>query len=169
MTVPEGGLKGGGFFGYGPGMYLGDNWTLIEGPFALSVEGEQVFLYCMSSTGDARPLNALSYNGPFQPPGLPVYGFNESALPTNLEPIGAVILPRMSNYIFKSPNHAVSNAQFQTMIQDPTQWTGSNTNRYTLGTTQGSYKTSAGNLIQPTLPLILVGWLGLLRMWWMTN
>jgi hypothetical protein len=101
-----------------------------EGVFSLSTSGEQIFLYCYSASGDINHLSALSYNGPFQEPGLFDYGFNESALPSSLEADGAIILPYEVNYIYDGPQSSDGN-EYKILLKDATNWKGSSA-RYSL-------------------------------------
>jgi hypothetical protein len=101
-----------------------------EGVFSLSTSGEQIFLYCYGATGDINHLSALSYNGPFQEPGLFDYGFNESALPSSLEEDGAIILPHEVNYFYNGPQSSDS-LEYKILLKDPANWKGS-TARFSL-------------------------------------
>jgi len=88
LTTPAGvGIPGGVPFGVGDdtGMYqYGNDWidykvngtktkTIYDGNnndddmyyFDLGDDGDQVFLYCIDSNGNDRPITGLSYNGPF--------------------------------------------------------------------------------------------------------
>jgi len=123
-TTPTAGLPGGTFFGFGPGVPKGTEWKAIDGSFSLTPEGEQVFLYCYSADGFERPLTALSYNGPFQLPGLENYLFNESALPTELlDEEGAIILPTEEHWNYAGPS-GVTPEELREFIKDPSQWKG---------------------------------------------
>jgi hypothetical protein len=67
LTTPPGGIPAGTPVGLGPAdatYYYGKNWTSARGVFALSTEGEQVFLYCLNGQQQPRPIAAISYNGP---------------------------------------------------------------------------------------------------------
>jgi hypothetical protein len=83
LTTPAEGIPQGTNFGYGPNTKYGNDWVPLEGAFSLNPQGEQVILYCFGAT-EIHHLAAISYNGPWQEPGLPSYGFNESALPESL-------------------------------------------------------------------------------------
>ncbi len=67
LTTPPEGIPAGVAIGVGPSdtvyQYAND-WQSAQGTFSLSTEGEQVFLYCLSAYQTARPIAAISYNGP---------------------------------------------------------------------------------------------------------
>ena len=134
FVVPEGGISGGSIIGFGPeleGAIGSNDWIEVRNDFELSTEGEQIFLYCLAASDDPRPLNALSYNGPFQEPGRLTYGFNESALPSNLKDVGHVVLPHMDNYNYAGVTNAEDDV-LRVAIEDPASWVGSNEARYSL-------------------------------------
>jgi hypothetical protein len=67
LTTPPEGIPAGIVIGVGPAADVyqyGRDWQSVQGVFALSTEGEQVFLYCLNSQDMPRPLAAISYNGP---------------------------------------------------------------------------------------------------------
>jgi hypothetical protein len=67
LTTPPEGIPAGTPIGLGPSDLVysyGTNWTSAQGIFALSTEGEQVFLYCLNGQQQPRPIAAISYNGP---------------------------------------------------------------------------------------------------------
>ena len=134
MTAPEGGIPAGEIFGYGNGMPGSEYWVLEEGDFSLSVEGEQVFLFCRSADGSPRPLSALSYNGNFSAPFLPIEQYDNfhSALPDNLVESGSIALPTMSNYVYNGPGTALTNDALRLEIQNPANWEGHDRNRFGL-------------------------------------
>jgi hypothetical protein len=134
LLVPEGGISGGSIIGFGPeldGAIGSNDWVEVRNNFELSTEGEQIFLYCVAASGDPRPLNALSYNGAFQEAGRQNYAFNESALPTSLEPVGTVVLPHKNNYNYNGETGIRDNL-LRLAIQNPDSWVGSDETRYTL-------------------------------------
>jgi hypothetical protein len=113
-----------------------------EGRFSLSTEGEQIFLYCYSASGDINHLAALSYNGPFQEPGLFDYGFNESALPSSLVDDGAIILSHEDNNIYNGPQNQDSD-EYKVLLKDATNWKGSK-DRYGLSPFSGATTVAPG-------------------------
>lgn len=67
LKTPPEGIPAGTTVGVGPNeqTYLfGRDWVTVQGSFSLTPDGEQVFLYCLSSNQQPRPLAAISYNGP---------------------------------------------------------------------------------------------------------
>jgi hypothetical protein len=133
-VVPKDGISGGSIIGFGPeleGAVGSNDWVEVRNNFELSTEGEQIFLYCIAASGDPRPLNALSYNGPFQAPGLQNYAFNESALPASLRDVGSVVLPHQDNYNYAGVTN-VENDVLRASLEDPVNWIGSDKTRYTL-------------------------------------
>ena len=163
--VPSEGIKAGTPFGYGPNVPMGDKWEVVQGVFALSTLGEQIFLYCLDANGSPQPMTALSYNGPFQPSGLSHYLFNESALPKNLETLGRVILPYMHNYYYNGPPKGTT-AETQQWIQDPKYWKGSDTVRFDYGNVAGTSAATSINSLNllvlassaVTFSLFALGW-----------
>lgn len=66
LTTPPEGIPAGSTVGVGPAAdvyQFGHQWTTVQGAFALSTHGDQVFLYCMASNNQPRPIAAISYNG----------------------------------------------------------------------------------------------------------
>jgi hypothetical protein len=66
LTTPPQGIPAGVTVGVGPASdvyQFGDQWNTVQGAFALSQEGDQVFLYCISSDSKPRPIAAISYHG----------------------------------------------------------------------------------------------------------
>jgi hypothetical protein len=128
LTTPATGIAAGSAFGFGPSTTAyrhGQDWTTAQGVFSLSTEGEQVFLFCHSAQKAARPIAAISYNGPFQPAGLPSYGTNESALPDSLSANGTIILPHEDRWEYAGPKVLEVDA-LKAAIQDTdANWQGS--------------------------------------------
>ena len=90
----------------------------------MSEEGEQIFVFCYGNgDNNINFLAAMSYNGPFAEPGRLEYGFNESALPSELED-DALVLPHEDNYIYRGPENA-SPDQLKAFMKDATYWEGS--------------------------------------------
>jgi hypothetical protein len=134
LVVPEGGISGGSVIGFGPqleGAIGSSDWEEVRNNFELSIDGEQIFLYCVDANDDLRHLNALSYNGPFQDPGLQNYGYNESSLPISLRDVGSVVLPHKNNYNYAGVT-SVEDEVLRLAIENPDNWLGSNDARYTL-------------------------------------
>jgi len=135
LTTPaDGGIPAGTTFGYGPnaptGAYLyGTDWTIDQGNFALSnTEGEQVFLFCFSSTNQPRPLAAISYNGNFSSPGRAdsYYGFNRSAVPPELEENNAVIvLPFATRWSYVGPKSLQTDELKAAIVDTQANWASS--------------------------------------------
>jgi hypothetical protein len=66
LTTPSEGIPAGTTIGLGPSdtaYQYGKDWVSAQGVFALSTEGEQVFLYCLNQQQKPRPIAAISYNG----------------------------------------------------------------------------------------------------------
>ena len=172
---PDGGIPAGIAFGVGAnlGVYnYGDEWRdyHVEGTrssttetidnnnsntnetyyFSLGEDGDQVFLYCLDSNRNARPLTGLSYNGPFwtatksptktavyQQQQLPYYGTNHSSAPAYLvddNTNGTLVMPSTStsaavflNWQYTGPMDGLDFYQLQTEIQNTeVNWSGSN-------------------------------------------
>jgi hypothetical protein len=150
FTTPPEGIAAGVAFGMGPdtgGAYqYGSDWMIEYGVFALATEGEQVFLYCLSADQTPRPLTAISYNGPFQPPGLPEYAFNESALPDELSIYNAsIVLPHEHRWYYNGPKF-LETSELKAAIQDTNNWVG----------TSGASR-SANGITTATTSLLLGG------------
>lgn len=67
LTTPPEGIPAATTVGLGPSdtaYQYGKDWQSVQGVFSLSTEGEQVFLYCLNSSSQPRPIAAISYNGP---------------------------------------------------------------------------------------------------------
>ena len=163
----DGGIPAGIAFGVGAdlGVYnYGDEWRdyHMEGTrssttetnetyyFSLGEDGDQVFLYCLDSNRNARPLTGLSYNGPFwtatksptktavyQQQQLPYYGTNHSSAPAYLvddNTNGTLVMPSTStsaavflNWQYTGPMDGLDFYQLQTEIQNTeVNWSGSN-------------------------------------------
>lgn len=123
LTVPPEGFPGGSNFGLGPNIVYGEDWVTLEGVFDLSPLGEQVFLYCIGSQG-VVPLAALSYNGPWQPAGMPNYGMNESALPDRLTNNGTITLNHCDNWEYKGRKSGTPD-QLKAAMTNLNNWKGS--------------------------------------------
>ena len=108
IKVPPQGFFVGKFFGFGPTVPWGDNWTTIpkSSVFDVSSRGDQLFVYCLDNGGDPHFLWGTSFNGPWASPGLNAtdYGNNASALPATLVEHGNVALEHCDNYIWMDPS-----------------------------------------------------------------
>ena len=168
----DGGIPAGIAFGVGAdlGVYhYGDDWRdyHVEGTsrstsetidnnnnnnknetyyFSLGEDGDQVFLYCIDSNRNARPLTGLSYNGPFwtatttsqqQQQQQPYYGTNHSSAPEYLvdeNTNGTLVMPSATaaaavflNWQYTGPMDGLDFYQLQTEIQNTeVNWSGSN-------------------------------------------
>ncbi|KAG7369396.1 hypothetical protein IV203_032139 [Nitzschia inconspicua] len=128
LTTPPEGIPAGITVGLGPAETVyqyGRSWQSVQGVFALSTEGEQVFLYCLDGSNQPRPIAAISYNGPFLPPNLPDYGFNTSAVPQELVDANAtIVLPHEHRWQYIGPKLLEIN-ELKAAIQDTeTNWEG---------------------------------------------
>lgn len=93
--------------GYGNNGEYADQWVAVEGAFALSEEGEQVFLYCFGGNGNIVPLAALSYNGPFDnSTDKTSFAFDESALPERLATNGTIVLEHCDTWEYTGTQSA---------------------------------------------------------------
>ena len=139
MTAPPGGIDAGEIFGYGDKFPGNEYWVLQEGEFSLSVEGEQVFLFCLSADGSPRPLAGISLNGNFSAAFLPIeqYDAFHSALPDSLAQVGSVALEKMPNYVYNGPGTALTNDALRLALQDKDNWQGSENNRFGLEGIEG--------------------------------
>jgi hypothetical protein len=146
------GLAGGSVFGYGEGVPFAKDWQVEDGSFSLSTDGEKLFLYCEAANGEPRPLMALSYNGQYQEPGRPFYGFGESALPQELRDIGAILLPHFNNYVYEGPTQQADDAVLKAAVVNPDTWTGKNDGRFSID--------EAGDAAVPRQGMTL--WVGLM-------
>jgi hypothetical protein len=153
-TVAYDGLAGGTVFGYGEGVPMGDTWEVEDGIFALSTDGEKLFLYCEEASSEPRLLMTLSYTGsPYQDAGLVSYAFGESSLPEELRESGAIVLPHFNNYVYEGPTRA-DNEILRTAVVNPDSWTGKNNGRFRIdNVTDGA----VGVLRQGVVMTLLVG------------
>jgi hypothetical protein len=130
LTTPEGGIPAGQAFGYGPNDNAyrhGRDWSVDQGTFSLSQEsGEQVFLFCISSLGRPRSIAAISYGGPFVDPGLANYGFNQSALPIELQDTnGIIVLPYFADrWEYTGPKSLQTEELKASILDVNNTWTG---------------------------------------------
>ena len=73
FTIPDGGIKAGQAFGFGGGSPFADQWEMLQeggGLFDLSVNGDQVFIYCLDADDLPNIVWGFNYNGPWKEAGL---------------------------------------------------------------------------------------------------
>lgn len=161
-TPPDRGIPAGVPFGVGPngdangGAYeFGTNWTSVQGVFSLSTDGEQVFLFCIGADKSARPLAAISYNGPFSPPGLASYGTNESALPDSLAENGTIVLPHEYRWEYQSRGVTMDIDDLRADIRDTNNWRGSSPGSGAATVFHSWSAAALGLLVLPILTMIV--------------
>ena len=82
-------------------------------------------MYCYLGDSTVNPLVGFSNNNAWAPSGLSPdeYGSEKSALPAQLEQVGAVILPHLDNYRYEGPQVG-EKADLQKYMMDPYNWKG---------------------------------------------
>jgi hypothetical protein len=137
FIVPSGGMLGGQVWGYGdPALEMSDRWEMIQGDFALSSEGEAVFLYCINGAGEQRPLLAFSYGAILAADGKDEYNEKETSFPDQLGEAGLQnIIPHRNNILYNNSAAAISqdvstSDALRRAVRDPANWVGNDGSRY---------------------------------------
>jgi hypothetical protein len=123
----------------------------------LSTNGEPVFLYCIETSGDQKPLLAFNYGGVFTANGLDAYGPEESGLPDNLNNFGVVNLPPFRNYLYVGES-SLPDDQLKAQVMMPENWNGTDTERFSLSelTSGATSRTYWGTTIITAMAVALI-------------
>ena len=136
FTVPADFENGGRLFGFGlegTTQSYEEQFEDVEGTFSPSLDGEPIFIYCISSSGNERPLTVFNNGGMLADAFLTNYTEAESALPENFPEEGIINLPHFDNLLYRGPTSDESNdEELKIAIRDPGNWEGSNESRYGL-------------------------------------
>ena len=136
--MPDSFERGGRLFGIGldgTSQSLEDQFEVVEGTLSPSLEGEGIFIYCMSSSGAERPLTVFNNGGILADAFLTNYTDQESALPENFPEEGIINLPHYDNLLYRGPRKGeLEDEELRVAIRDPGNWEGSNEERYGLAT-----------------------------------
>jgi hypothetical protein len=168
FVIPVDGIKAGTVFGYGLDdgtLKYGSQWQQVHGSFSLSTNGDTILIYydydsddnlVQSRASDTVPifLSALSFSGEWKESGLDasLYGTDSSALPLELiDKDGVVVaLDHQDNYIYAGPTTGTAK-ELRASIQDPANWSGSNTQRVEVSTNNFSIVLVESTTTDPTL------------------
>lgn len=125
LVVPSTGYQAGQTFGFGFDYGANEEWVAEEGVFNIGTAGDSIFLYCYGLNGTINPLVGFSNDDAWAEAGLDPeeYGSQQSALPVQLEEVGAVVLPHFDNYVYKGSMRAMK-ADLQQNMTDPENWEG---------------------------------------------
>jgi hypothetical protein len=125
FTIPDVGIKAGEAFGMGGESPYNENWVMLTeeggGLFDLSVQGDQLFIYCLDADDLPNILWGFNYNGAWSEAGLEDYGNDKSALPTELENLGSNSLPHADNCVY-SGELMGRKAELQVLFMDAANW-----------------------------------------------
>lgn len=87
--MPKIGLEVSKPFGYSPATK--DEWVSHSNhTFAVNPEGDNLFLYCETGSGEPHFIFGFSFFGTWSEPGLAEYDVNQSALPDSLLGMGSI-------------------------------------------------------------------------------
>lgn len=94
--------------------------------------GEPLWLYCLSQgSGNPRPLTVLNNGGQLADSFLGTYQDFESALPEGFPEDGIINLEHFDNLLYSGPEDLKSD-DLKVAVRDPSNWQGSNSNRFQL-------------------------------------
>eukprot|EP00934_Nitzschia_sp_Nitz4_P002361 Nitzschia sp. Nitz4//scaffold136_size62208//30526//32251//NITZ4_006370-RA/size62208-augustus-gene-0.7-mRNA-1//-1//CDS//3329535624//2361//frame0 len=141
FTVGSSALSGGAIFGWGDDIFpRADQFSVVQGNFTPSTEGEPLFIYCYSASGAQKPLLVFA-NGDdlFVDTGLEDYNETQSALPKELSEDGIIHLPYYMNLLYNGPgSDELEVDQLKVAVRDPVYWEGSNEYQYGFDRSSGS-------------------------------
>lgn len=163
FTIPDEGIKAGQAFGLGGESPFNANWEMLTdeggGLFDLSVEGDQIFIYCLDADDLPNIIWGFNYNGAWSEAGLEDYGSDKSALPTELENLGSNSLPHADNCVY-SGELTGRKAELQVLFMNSTNWKCLDESRIEIDN-KNSTATSAATAVHTaavtTTILVLVG------------
>jgi hypothetical protein len=112
-----------------------DRFEVVEGTVSPSLNGEGLFIYCLSSSGAERPLTVFNNGGVLAEPYLTNYTDEESALPLDFPEEGIINLPHYDNLLYVGPRTGeLEDEELRVAVRDPANWVGSNQDSYGLET-----------------------------------
>lgn len=112
-----------------------DRFEVVEGKLSPSLNGEAIFIYCLSSSGAERPLTIFNDGGVLAEPYLTNYTDEESALPIDFPEQGIINLPHYDNLLYVGPRKGeLEDEELRVAVRDPANWVGSNEDPYGLET-----------------------------------
>jgi hypothetical protein len=133
FIIPEGGIDAGAIFSYGDGPFS-ELWEEPEGLFDLSINGDNIFLYCIDADDLPHFITGFSYAGdwfdvddidPADPP------IDRSALPEDLFEFGSVALPHFDNNLYIG-NLTAFKSELLAAFMEPGNYEGSDDLRFGL-------------------------------------
>ena len=92
----------GELFGYGSNSPLAENWTIQDSQIFNIGRRDNLFLYCLSASGEPHFLHGVSSSGPWASANLTKEAYNTgtSALPDSLQLLGSLALGFSNNYVY---------------------------------------------------------------------
>lgn len=169
FTVPESFEQAGRLFGIGldgTSQSFEELFEVVEGTFSPGLDGDAIFIYCLSSSGAQRPLTVFSNGGILADAFLTNYTEQESALPDNFPEEGIINLPHYDNLLYRGPGTGeLEEDELRIAIRDPANWEGSNEERYGLTTAAAAAGAMTSFHVVTTATLWTVGMAGM--MWFM--
>jgi hypothetical protein len=161
FTIPDTGIKAGEAFGLGGESPHNEHWKMLTeeggGLFDLSVQGDQLFIYCLDADDIPNILWGFNYNGPWSEAGLEDYGNDKSALPTELDNLGSNSLPHADNCVY-SGELMGRKAELQVLFMDAANWKCLDESRIEIDNNSTTPTTSAATATTVTTTvLVLVG------------
>jgi hypothetical protein len=145
FTIPKTGIAAGEAFGLGGESPHNEHWEMLTdqggGMFDLSVQGDQLFIYCLDADDIPNILWGFNYNGPWSEAGLEDYGNDKSALPTELENLGSNSLPHADNCVYSGALMG-RKAELQVLFMDSANWNCLDESRMEIDTSNSTTTTS---------------------------
>jgi hypothetical protein len=142
------GFSGGDLFGIGLGDVTArsyeEQFEAVQGTLSISKTGEPLWLYCMSASGNPRPITVFNNGGKLAEPFLESYAEGESALPDGFPEEGIINLQHYDNLLYNGPqdDSLTDVDDLKAAIRDPKNWKGSNDERFQLRSSGSSPRVS---------------------------
>jgi len=136
LVIPSSGIPKGSIIGYGGVGTLYEtpydkSWERDAGSFALSTKGDNIFVYCLSSSDTEVFLNGLVYSSSGwmeDSTDESVFGTGSSALPSSLQSANSyVALSHYDNYWYDGTRVGTS-CDLLAYVSNSNNWIGSNSN-----------------------------------------
>ena len=147
-------------FGLGSGttQSFESEFETVQGTIDMNKEiGEPLWLYCLSKgSGNPRPLTVLNNGGQLADAFLDTYQDFESALPEGFPEDGIINLEHFDNLLYSGPED-LQNDDLKVAVRDPSNWQGSNTNRFQLSAGGNGGGDSATTTTTTTTTTLMLG------------